>query len=219
MSRDDIGHLFLAVILIAVAGYVDAIGLLKLGHLFVSFMSGDSTQLAVSASGSRWHEAGLAGSVVGIFVVGVMAGRLLEHVTRAWCRPVVLFAEALLLGLALLLEFSTPAMIGVIVFAMGVQNAALHRVHGAKTSLTYVTGTLVSFAQGLTDALWDPAAQSRWAWIPYLLLWIGLVLGAATAARTYSVLGIAALLGPILVLLLLAGIVAGLVARSATKAG
>jgi len=36
-----------AVALAALAGYVDVIGFLKIGGLFVSFMSGNSTRLAI----------------------------------------------------------------------------------------------------------------------------------------------------------------------------
>ena len=41
--------LLLAVLLAALAGIVDAIGFIRLGHLFVSFMSGNSTQFAVTS--------------------------------------------------------------------------------------------------------------------------------------------------------------------------
>ena len=47
MTRYDSRRWFLAACLAALAGYVDAIGFLKLGGLFVSFMSGNSTRLAV----------------------------------------------------------------------------------------------------------------------------------------------------------------------------
>jgi uncharacterized membrane protein YoaK (UPF0700 family) len=46
----------------ALAGYVDAIGIIKLGGFFISFMSGNSTRLAVGlAQGSR-HAAVFGGA-------------------------------------------------------------------------------------------------------------------------------------------------------------
>jgi uncharacterized membrane protein YoaK (UPF0700 family) len=50
-ARDD---LTLAVFLIALAGFVDAVGFLILGNLFVSFMSGNSTQFAILAGRASW---------------------------------------------------------------------------------------------------------------------------------------------------------------------
>ncbi len=41
----------LAAALAALAGYVDAIGFVKLGGLFVSFMSGNTTRMAVGLAG------------------------------------------------------------------------------------------------------------------------------------------------------------------------
>ncbi len=53
MDEAALGDLLLAAALIAVAGFVDAIGFLTLGHLFVSFASGNSTQFAI-AVGAFW---------------------------------------------------------------------------------------------------------------------------------------------------------------------
>jgi uncharacterized membrane protein YoaK (UPF0700 family) len=47
-------NLALACALSAVAGYVDGIGFLQLGGLFVSFMSGNSTRMGVSLAAEDW---------------------------------------------------------------------------------------------------------------------------------------------------------------------
>ena len=73
MTRYDSRRWFLAACLAALAGYVDAIGFLKLGGLFVSFMSGNSTRLAVGLA-ELSGIAGLALAIVAAFVGGVVAG-------------------------------------------------------------------------------------------------------------------------------------------------
>ncbi len=206
MTRNDLGHLALAICLIAIAGYVDAIGFLKLGHLFVSFMSGNSTQFSVAASQRATSEAERAGILVLLFVVGVVLGRLCARWAGGWRRPAVLVLDTALLALAVFLA-SSPAAIVAMVLAMGVQNEALHKVGSAKTAVTYVTGTLVSFGEELADAFSEPG--KRWVWVPHLLLWIGLVIGAAIGARIYGRLGVHALQWPAAVLLLLTAITAG----------
>ena len=45
---DSRANILLACALSALAGYVDGIGFLHLGGLFVSFMSGNSTRMGVS---------------------------------------------------------------------------------------------------------------------------------------------------------------------------
>ena len=49
--------LTLAVVLVALAGFVDAVGFLVLGGLFVSFMSGNSTQFAIGTGRMDWMSA------------------------------------------------------------------------------------------------------------------------------------------------------------------
>lgn len=53
-----------------------------------------------------------------------------------------------------------------------------------------MTGTLVKCGQHIAAAL---RGGERWAWIPYLLLWAGLVLGAIAGAATYAMIGLSAL--------------------------
>jgi len=54
---DSHRNIALACALSALAGYVDAIGFLHLGGLFVSFMSGNSTRLGVSLADGQWETA------------------------------------------------------------------------------------------------------------------------------------------------------------------
>ncbi|HAL05769.1 MAG TPA: hypothetical protein DCP26_00205, partial [Brevundimonas sp.] len=58
---------WLALLLAALAGYVDSLGFLHLGGVFVSFMSGNSTRLAVSLAEGRWQAAGAVAGVLALF--------------------------------------------------------------------------------------------------------------------------------------------------------
>jgi uncharacterized membrane protein YoaK (UPF0700 family) len=207
MPRDDLGHLSLAICMMAVAGYVDAVGFLALGHLFVSYMSGNSTQFAVSLVDGNVMKAGKAGGIVALYVFGVVIGHLLALRVRIWRRPAVLLLEAALLGIALLAAPSRLAIVPT-VLAMGVQNEALHRAGEIKTQLTYVTGALVSLGEHIASALSGHEPDKRWAWVPYLLLWGGLIVGAFVGALVYAHRQIGALVWPALAVLLFAAITA-----------
>lgn len=185
-----------ALALTGVAGCVDATAFLKLRHLFVSFMSGDSTHVAVAASAGTWAEALSPAAIVALYLLGVAVGRLLAHLSRLWHRPLILLAAALLLVTAALASEGRSMVMLLMAFAMGMQTAAMHRVGATTIHLTYVTGTLVSFAEKLTDALIPGSGAERWQWLPYLPQWIALVIGAALGALAYRAWGIRALLAP-----------------------
>jgi uncharacterized membrane protein YoaK (UPF0700 family) len=208
MSRDDLAHLALAIALIVIAGYVDAVGFLRLGHLFVSFASGNSTQFAVGVSQGAASQAGAAGVLVALFVIGVILGRLCALWAKEWRRPAILILDAALLGFAVLAA-SSPAAVVAMVLAMGIQNETLHKAGPTKTAVTYVTGTLVHLGENIVDAFTN--AGERWAWVPYLLLWIGLVSGAAAGAHVYAGAGGGALVWPAAALVILAAVMAGFV--------
>jgi uncharacterized membrane protein YoaK (UPF0700 family) len=213
MNREQLDDLSLAIALTAIAGYVDGIGFLTLKHLFVSFMSGNSTQFAVAAADRSWGDASSAAMLVVLFVIGVSGGHLLGIRVRAWRRPVILVTEAALLTLGSYLSTATTILAVPIVLAMGMQNTAQHQAGETRTNLTYVTGTLVSFGEKLVDALGATDSQERWAWAPYLLLWAGLVLGAAAGTSAYRLLQMRALLIAVGALLVLAAMTAHSVRR------
>ena len=74
---DSRRNIALACALSALAGYVDAVGFLYLGGLFVSFMSGNSTRLGVSLAEGHWSNAAEAIGLIALFVTGAAAGSLI----------------------------------------------------------------------------------------------------------------------------------------------
>lgn len=207
MARNRDARFALAVALTAVAGCVDAIGYLRLGHFFVAFMSGDTTKLAVSTVRGTWSRAADAGAIVALFVAGVVAGRVVFMGLKRWGRPGVLTIEALLLASAGLLGAPTVAIIALMALAMGVQNAAIDKEHAAGLGLSYVTGTLVSLGDKVADAL-RGGRRHRWAWAPNLFHWCGLALGAGCGALAYQQWGMSALIMPAIVTAALAVVTA-----------
>jgi uncharacterized membrane protein YoaK (UPF0700 family) len=198
-ERDD---LTLAIFLIALAGFVDAVGFLILGNLFVSFMSGNSTQFAIAAGRASWTLAAPAGAIVGLFVAGVVIGRAIAIGVGRWRRPAILMVEAALLGLAGWAPLPALASGPLMAVAMGAQNVILHAAGRTTTPLTYVTGSLVKFGEALADALAGAGAASA-PW-PYLALWLGMVAGGTTGAVAYGMLGVRALTLPAVAAVLLA---------------
>ncbi|KJC57772.1 membrane protein [Bradyrhizobium sp. LTSPM299] len=184
-------NLALACALSALAGYVDGIGYLHLGGLFVSFMSGNSTRLGVTLAEAHWAHALEALGLIALFVAGAAAGSLIVLSRAAHRQPLVLLAEALLLAAAALsAAFGLPNIaVAAIVLAMGLENAVFQIDGGAGLGLTYMTGALVKVGQ-LTAAVLTGGA--RWALIPNLLLWAALVAGALLGALAYHWINLAA---------------------------
>lgn len=178
-----------AVLLAALAGFVDAMGYITLGGYFVSFMSGNSTRAAVAAVDGAGHSALVGASVIGLFVLGVVAGSLLGR--RAGRRR----ASAVLVLVTLLLAVSaaghdvapTQVVIASMALAMGAENTVFERRDQASISLTYMTGTLVKLGQQIAGAL---AGGPRWAWVRFAVLWLGLVAGVVLGAAVHRWVGL-----------------------------
>lgn len=185
-------NLALACALSALAGYVDGIGYLHLGGLFVSFMSGNSTRLGVTLAEAHWEHALEALGLIVLFVAGAAAGSLIVLSRISHRQPLILLTEALLLtAAALTAAFGLPnTAVAAIVLAMGLENAVFQIDGGAGLGLTYVTGALVKAGQLMAAAL---TGGARWAWLPNLLLWAALVLGALVGALAYRWINLAAI--------------------------
>ncbi len=188
-SRRDLA---LACTLSALAGYVDGIGFLHLGGLFVSFMSGNSTRLGVFLADGRWSDAAQAIGLIALFVTGAAAGSLIIFTRSVYCQCWVFLAEGSLLAVAALSHAlgAPPLAIAAIVLAMGLENTAFQVEGGTGLGLTYMTGTLVKVGQLAAAAL---TGGRRWAWLPNLLLWAALVAGVACGAWAYRWINLAAI--------------------------
>ena len=189
---DSRRNVILACALSALAGYVDGIGFLHLGGLFVSFMSGNSTRMGVSLAQGDWSNAAAALGLVALFVAGAAGGSLIVLGRGANRQPWVLLVEASLLAVAALCyTVGLPnAAVAAMVLAMGLENAVFQIEGGAGLGLTYVTGALVKVGQMLAAAL---TGGARWAWLPNLLLWAALVMGVVCGASAYHWINLAAI--------------------------
>ena len=183
----------LAAILAALAGYVDASGFLASGGFFVSFMSGNSTRLGIGVAQDAAAGAVAAG-LVGSFLAGVVLGAVAGDKAQERRRPVVLGLVAVLLAAAAGLGTAAlvPASVAAMAMAMGVENNVFARDGQVSLGVTYMTGSLVKLGQGIAKAL---LGGDRFGWVPYLVLWLGFVLGVMGGAVAFRHIGLTGLWG------------------------
>lgn len=169
-----------AMLLSALAGFVDAVGFLLTGGLFVSFMSGNSTRVAV-ASAAGTGIAMLGAGLIAMFLAGVIAGALLAAVKPARRKCLVLGFSTIVTCAAAALASSgllVPAAM-LLALSMGSINNVFLRDGEVSIGVTYMTGTLVKAGQRIAGALRGEGPSD---WLPYLLLWASLIGGAVAGA-------------------------------------
>ncbi len=184
MIRYDTSFQRLAFCLAGLAGFVDAIGFLGSGGLFVSFMSGNSTRMAIGLLEAQTL-ALAAAALIGLFVAGVFFNIIVTaKITVAHRKVVAISGVAALLLAATCCKWagSEIAATGFLCVAMGASNTIFSRDGDVSIGVTYMTGTLVKIGHRLADAA---LGGSRTAWIPYLLLWLALVFGGILGATSY----------------------------------
>ena len=173
------------------AGFVDAIGFLQLGGFFVSFMSGNSTRLGVGSAFDH-REALIAGGMILSFLLGVILGSSLARLFPRAGRLAILAGIAGLLVAAVLAEGGGATWLAGAALAagMGALNPVLEENGETRVGLTYMTGALVKLGQRIVSALFG---GDRLGWLPYLVLWGALTLGAVSGALAFRAVGLTAL--------------------------
>ena len=163
------GERALAMCLAAVAGYADSIGFMFYGGVFLSFMSGNSTRLAVSIVEDDSELMWLAGRCIVLFMVGVMCGALVHRlVTRRWgryrAREAVLVAVSLVFLASSVSLASGSETLAVMLLSVGIgaMNSVFERDGEVSIALTYVTGTLVKAGQRFVDSFFGGRVS---AWV------------------------------------------------------
>ncbi|MGY4396075.1 uncharacterized membrane protein YoaK (UPF0700 family) [Sphingomonas sp. UYAg733] len=189
MKQLDRPELTLALTLAAVAGFVDAVAFITIGQFFVSFMSGNSTRLAVSAAQEMWPDLVFAAGLIALFVTGVAAGNIIGEKVQSDRTVALLLVEGMLLAAAAALHATgrphaaTPLM----VLAMGSANAVFMVDGEVRFGVTYMTGALARVGERLAAAT-TGTGQLREA-MPWLGLWFALVFGAILGAALAIRLG------------------------------
>lgn len=184
MNRLDRNRRRFAIALAGLAGFVDAAGFLSADGYFVSFMSGNTTRLAVDLATQSSRAFVPALLIIG-FVLGVAGGGIVAALAGRWRKPAVLsFVSLFLLAGALLRTAGLPLWtVAALVTAMGALNNTFQRGGEVAIGLTYMTGALVRMGQGLAAAILGRPAVN---WQSFLTLWLGLASGAVTGALAWS---------------------------------
>lgn len=175
----------LAVAIATLAGFVDATGYLAVGGYFVSFMSGNTTRLAVDLVRDPGRALVPAGLIAG-FVAGVALGAIVAERAGQRRKTAVLGLATVLLAAAAVLKLVWPAgFFAGSVLARGALNNVFRRDGEVAVGVTYMTGALVRFGQGVAARLLGRPAEGRTS---AGLLWLGLTVGATAGAATFVLL-------------------------------
>jgi uncharacterized membrane protein YoaK (UPF0700 family) len=169
----------------ALAGFVDAAGFVLTQGLFVSFMSGNSTRLAVGFV----HEIGIVAVAAGLLLSllgGVIAGALIASAWPRRRKTLLLFiASLMLVGAAVIAEAGSDVFAALLLAAtMGSLNNLFLREGEVSIAVTYMTGTLVRAGQRIAASIRGEGPSD---WLPYLLLWASLLAGAVAGAFASTV--------------------------------
>lgn len=187
--RGKVGLYFVAALSV-LAGMTDAIGFMATGD-FVSFMSGNTTRLAVSLGEGEPGPILRIAAVLLAFVVGNALGVVIARLSGRRPYPLLLIIAALLALAALLpTALQLPALVSAVT-AMGMINAVVEEVNGLPIGLTYVTGALSRFGRGLGRAL---LGERRQGWRVQLIPWTGMFVGAVLGVLLEQAFDLAALL-------------------------
>lgn len=204
-------------LLAAIGGCIDAIGVITLGGLFVSHMSGNTAALGAAFGQGDWSMGWPHLFAVPIFLAGLFLGYLWIGDSSRRCAGVFLAEAALLtlFGLGLWgtggLPANTPGYYLLAtppLLAMGLQNATLRQIGRSSFPSTYVTGVLDRLAKAA--ALWvhfrgtPRADQERAEAAASLLVWLAYVAGAIGGGAGLLFARPLVLIAPVLVLIRLA---------------
>ncbi|WBO21447.1 YoaK family protein [Sphingomonas abietis] len=169
-------------LLLAIAGCVDAVGLAETGRYFVSFMSGNTTQMALHLAYRDYASVGMPLGLIALFVAGCTIGTLIaEKVGGRLAGGMLLLVEAIVLAVAAW-GFQSPwSGIGLILLPVGMGLANIVTLHAgsAQPGATHATGALVKLGILLAGAGRDARAGDLGF---QLAMWIALLVGGILGA-------------------------------------
>ncbi len=132
-------------LLLVIAGCVDAVGFAEMGRYFVSYMSGDVTQIGLLLAYRDFAGVALPAGLVALFVAGATIGTMIAEKAGRIAAAALLIVEAVLIALAYAGLGSARPMTGIVLLpvAMGLANIVTLRADRSSPGTTYATGALV----------------------------------------------------------------------------
>jgi uncharacterized membrane protein YoaK (UPF0700 family) len=178
----------LALFLALIAGYIDATGLIK-WKTYVSFMSGNTTQLGAAISTDKPGVIITSVTVIACFLSGIYTGTCLSLWKRIKNKALIFYIVSGILIFYTAADYfytlNILSSIGIVGFSMGLMNTIVTSVGNQKVNTDFVTGTLNSLARNvamlsMTD---DKVAKVEYKSnaIHLLFLWVGFLSGAFIA--------------------------------------
>ncbi|MGH7985153.1 MAG: YoaK family protein [Candidatus Binataceae bacterium] len=168
---DVLQKVWIALLLTWAAGFVDLVGYITLYQIYVAHMSGNTVALARHLSRMQWAGCARRGWPILTFIFGLLLGVVVadaeeRKILRAPF-PAIIMLELLLIGIFLWQGSGhnfmpviprQPAgkfflMVALLTVAMGMQNVAVRKVGGLNAYTTFVTGSLVKFAESFSAYL------------------------------------------------------------------
>lgn len=190
-----------AVMLSSVAGMVNVVGFLGFEHLFLSHMTGTTSQLGIALAHGDWRSVGQLWALIIAFCLGATcSGLIVQDSTLILGRRygVVLILEAILL-LAAVYLFKQQQIWGALcaAAACGMQNAMATTFSGAIIRTTHLTGMFTDLGIGLGHLLRGLPLQMRRLTLSGLIA-SGFLAGGMIGALLFDRLQYDALLAPAL---------------------
>ena len=161
------------------AGFVDLVGYISLYGLYTSHMTGNTVAMARHISELQWSGVVRRGWPILTFVFGLMLGAFIyEAEKRRKIQipfPSAIGLEALLIAVFIAAGIGSgfkvaippqPAdkffvMVALLAIPMGLQNVVIRNVGGLNVYTTFVTGSLVKFAENLSQYLFWMRDRTR----------------------------------------------------------
>jgi uncharacterized membrane protein YoaK (UPF0700 family) len=178
------------VVIVIVAGFLDAVGFTYLSALYVSFMSGNSTGLAIAIAHGRTSFIVASAAVIAGFVIGAFAGSLLVVARKEAATSIVLAIEAGLIAIAAMLVGHVEQVVSLlpVCIAMGMQNAIPRQIDGVAGGRSFVTGALFGMAKALAMSVTDRTHLLQAAALGGT--WVALVGGAIGGSLSLAAFGL-----------------------------
>lgn len=180
----DVPALLVAMAIAALAGATDVYGLIRLHDLFVSFMSGNTTSMAIALANLDTARVALIAGILAMFVAGAAAGTALGEWAEPYHAAAVMAAVAFVLTIPLLHD---PWTVPALTFAMGALNASMAQIGTTSIGLTYVTGAMVKFGSGI--GRWAIGVKEKRDWLLHAPIWLSLFGGGVLGAIVRHQLG------------------------------